>query len=137
MESLPPTEENIQKLAALIKELIQKKNTSSPIIAELLGTEPNSLKDWCYVASATLYQYFDGKNLTLYRKKDIADKFHWWCITDSGTVIDITADQYSIEGQPIPSDDPDDAERSNLMGFPSYKKKVQKLMAELHDQLQT
>ena len=54
-------------------------------------------------------------------------------MTDSGTVIDITADQYSIEGQPIPSDDPEDAERSNLMGFPSYKKKVQKLMAELHD----
>ena len=76
MESLPPTEENIQKVAAFIKELIQKKNTSSPIIAELLGTEPNSLKDWCYVVSATLYQYFDGKNLTLYRKKDIADKFH-------------------------------------------------------------
>lgn len=98
---------------------------------DLIGEKPNPFKGECYVASALVYTIFDGKGLTLYRKKDFENKFHWWIKTNEGVTIDITADQYLIQGQDVPSSSYENAEASKPMWFPSYKKRVAKMMDEL------
>jgi hypothetical protein len=98
---------------------------------ELLGEKPNPFKGMCYVASALLYELYGGKNMTLYRKKDYSGQYHWWIKTDDGTTIDITAEQYELEGREVPSASYDGAEIAKPMWFPSYKKRIAALRKEL------
>ena len=103
----------------------------------MLDVKPNTMKGKCYIASAALYQFFDGNNLNLYRKKDIAGEYHWWCITDDGIVIDITSSQYEIEGLPIPSQSITGAEKMKPLWFPSLKDKVSYIIKETRKMLVT
>ena len=86
----------IIKRAALIKKVIASKGYTNPL-AEMLGERPNPFKGMCYVASALLYELFDGEGMTLYRKKDYSGQYHWWIKTDDGDTIDITFDSATIE----------------------------------------
>ena len=122
----------IIKRAALIKKVIASKGYTNPL-AEMLGERPNPFKGMCYVASALLYELFDGEGMTLYRKKDYSGQYHWWIKTDDGDTIDITAEQYECEGRKAPSSSYDGAEIAKLMWFPSYKKRIAVLRQELED----
>jgi hypothetical protein len=133
MSKLPATTENIKKTAELIYALIYAQHSTSDILADLLGVKPNVMKGKCYVASVALYEYFEGNNLTLYRKKDIAGEYHWWCITDDGVTIDITRSQYDIEGLPTPSADIHGAEKMKPLWYPNMKDKVNRLLTLIEE----
>ena len=124
----------IIKRAALIKKVIASKGYTNPL-AEMLGERPNPFKGMCYVASALLYELFDGEGMTLYKKKDYKDDYHWWIKMDSGETIDITAEQYTLEGKEVPSSSYDGAVVAKLMWFPSYKKRIAVLRQELQEYL--
>lgn len=136
MTKLPATTENIEKVAELIKTLIYAQHSTSDILADMLGTKPNVMKGKCYVASVALYEYFGGENLTLYRKKDIAGEYHWWCITDDGITIDITSSQYKIESLPIPSEDINGAEKMKPLWYPNMKKKVNRMLLLIQESIE-
>lgn len=120
--------------ASIIRNVIAEKALINPL-AEMLGEKPNPFKKMCYVASALLYELYDGNGMTLYRKKDYKDEYHWWIRTDEGDTIDITAEQYIIEGKEVPSSSYDRAEIAKPMWFPSYKKRISVLKDELMEYL--
>ena len=116
--------------ASIIRNVIAERASINPL-AEMLGEKPNPFKKMCYVASALLYELYDGKGMTLYRKKDDGGEYHWWIKTDAGDTIDITKEQYTIEGREVPSSSYDGAEIAKPMWFPSYKKRIAALKEEL------
>jgi hypothetical protein len=116
--------------ASRIRDIISSKGKQNTLM-EMLGEKPNPFKGMCYVASALLYGLYDGKNMTLYRKKDYSGQYHWWIKTDDGTTIDMTREQYEIEGKEVPSASYDGAEIAKPMWFPSYKKRIAALKTEL------
>ena len=122
-----------QLLAVFIRNTILMRTSPNEIMRQL-ELIPNPFYGECYVASALLYEMFDGKNMQLYKKKDYKYEYHWWIkLVDTGEIIDITAEQYSIDKKPCPSADTDGAIKAELMWFPSYKKRVAKLKKELLD----
>ena len=136
MRTYPYNIEAIKVCASYIKELIKTKLITNALM-EAIGEVANPLKGWCYVACALLYQKFNGEGMNLYKMKDDNDIFHWWIVLDaSGEVIDITREQYEIEGLLPPYENKTSSniiEKASLMGFNSYKKKV----AALEEELQT
>ena len=122
---------NPSLLAVFIRNTILMRTSPNELMRQL-ELIPNPFYGQCYVASALLYEMFDGKNMELWKKKDYKDEFHWWIkLVDTGEIIDITAEQYSIDKKPCPSDDTDGAVKAELMWFPSYKKRVKQLKKEL------
>ena len=120
--------------ASIIRTVIELRGKQNPLMA-MLDEKPNPFKGMCYVASALLYELFEGKGMTLYRKKDYKDEYHWWIKTDEGDTIDITAEQYILEGKEVPSSSYDGAEIAKPMWFPSYKKRINILKDELMEYL--
>ena len=122
-----------QLLAVFIRNTILMRTAPNELMRQL-ELIPNPFYGQCYVCSALLYEMLDGKNMELWKKKDYKNEFHWWIkLVDSGEIIDITAEQYSIDKKPCPSADTDGAVKAELMWFPSYKKRVAKLKKELMD----
>lgn len=119
----------LENTATIITYCIQNREKPNALMV-LLGEKPNPFKGMCYVASALLYQLYDGKGLTLYKKKDYSGQYHWWIRTDDGKTIDMTAEQYIIEGKEVPSLSYENAEVSKPMWFPSYKKRIEVLKKE-------
>ena len=120
-----------QLLAVFIRNTILMRTAPNELMRQL-ELIPNPFYGECYVCSALLYEMLDGKNMELWKKKDYKNEFHWWIkLVDSGEIIDITAEQYSIDKKPCPSADTDGAVKAELMWFPSYKKRVAKLKKEL------
>ena len=136
MKTYPYKKEAIEVCALYIQEIIKGKLVTNALM-EAIGEVANPLKGWCYVACALLYQKFNGEGMNLYKMKDDNDIFHWWIVLDaSGEVIDITREQYEIEGLLPPYENKTSSniiEKASLMGFNSYKKKV----AALEEELQT
>ena len=127
----PKTDELIIT-ASKIRDVIARRGNQNGLMV-ILGEQPNPFKGMCYVASALLYTLYDGSNMTLYKKKDYQGSFHWWIRTDDGVTIDITKEQYEIDGKETPSISYDGAVPSKLMWFPSYKKRIEILKQELAD----
>ena len=120
--------------AKCIRNVISERAETNPLM-EMLDEKPNPFRNMCYVASALLYELFDGKGVTLYKKKDYKDDYHWWIRTDDGETIDITAEQYSIDGKEVPSMSYEGAVVAELMWYPSYKKRIAVLKEELKEYL--
>jgi len=120
--------------ALYIKEIIKTKLVTNALMQQI-GEVANPLKGWCYVSCSLLYQKFDGQGMKLYKMKDVTDTYHWWIVLDDGEeIIDITREQYEIEGAVPPYEYESGVnvrERASLMGFQSYKKKVYALDEEL------
>ena len=59
----------------------------------------NPTGGWCWFASGTLHRFF-YKDFDLYKAvcKINPDTFHWWLQDKSGNVIDLTEEQYLING---------------------------------------
>lgn len=117
-------------IASSIKEVIREKGQSNALM-DLLNEKPNPFKGMCYVASMVLYDIFEGKDMDLYKKRDYNGDYHWWIKMKDGRTIDITEDQYIIEGKEVPSTSKDGAILSKPMWFPSYKKRISVLKDEL------
>ena len=136
MKTYPYKKEAIEVCALYIKELIKTKLVTNALM-EAIGEVANPLKGYCYVACALLYQKFNGQGMNLHKIKDNNDIFHWFIVLSaSGEIIDITREQYEIEGLLPPYEDKSSSnivEKASLMGFNSYKKKV----AALEEELQT
>ena len=122
-----------QLLAVFIRNTILMRTAPNELMRQL-DIINNPFMGECYIASALLYEMLDGKNMELWKKKDYRNEFHWWIkLIDTGEIIDITAEQYTIDKKPCPSTDTDTdgAVKAELMWFPSYKKRVAKLKKEL------
>ena len=144
MGIIPPTTENIQKAAELIRKHYYETSPSINPLQEMMGETPNPLKGKCYIASAVLYMVFDKEGMTLWRCEDTAipskkknpQRYHWWVITDDGVRIDITEEQYSIEGRqsPATSDNPT-IQKMDLLWYPSLADKVKSLTTKIKGQM--
>jgi hypothetical protein len=121
---------SIEFIASSIKEVIRRRGETNALM-DLLGEKPNPFKGMCYVATMVLYEIFEGKGMSLYKKKDYKGEYHWWIKMDDGRTIDITAEQYTIEGKEVPSSSYNGAILSKPMWFPSYKKRILVLKNEL------
>ena len=131
--TLDPTDKNIEIISNAIYQVI-KNRAPENALSQMLDVKPNPFKQQCYVATALLYEYFNGQRMTLYKKKDLTDQYHWWIKTDADITIDITAEQYLIEGLESPSSNYEGSIKDpKLMWFPSYKKRIKKLKEELTD----
>ena len=129
-----PTDKNIETISNAIYQTIKNRQPENAL-SQMLEVEPNPFKNQCYVATALLYEWFKGQRMTLYKKKDLTNQYHWWIKTDAGKTIDITADQYLLEGLETPSSNYEGATNAELMWFPSYKKRIKKLRDELEEYL--
>ena len=130
------TSKNLQILANTIKNtiILRDKNT---YLQDFAGRVCNPLKGECYVASAFLYDLVGGKNVSLYKTLDCNNQYHW-CIKDiRGEIFDITGEQYSLEGMPIPSFSNGTDIKSYKLGFSSYKKRVMRLELEFLEYIKT
>jgi hypothetical protein len=121
---------SIEFIVSSIKEVIRRRGETNALM-DLLGEKPNPFKGMCYVATMVLYEIFEGKGMSLYKKKDYKGEYHWWIKMDDGRTIDITAEQYTIEGKEVPSSSYNGAILSKPMWFPSYKKRILVLKNEL------
>ena len=130
LADIPQDKEGIEFIAAQIYIKLVGDSADNAL-ADMLGVKPNPLKGKCYEASALMYDIFGSKLLTLYRKKDFEGIYHWWCIDKWNRVIDITAEQYEIEGHEVPSSNMENAEKQYPMSFMSYRKKVNILKGNL------
>lgn len=63
-------------IANHIRDVINTRGFVNPLM-EMLGEKPNPFRNMCYVASALLYELFNGECMTLYKKKDYKDDYHW------------------------------------------------------------
>ena len=144
MSAIPPTLENIQKAASLIKEYYYETSPSINALQSFLDETPNPLKSKCYICSATIQRIFGKENISLWRCEDEAipkgrkhpERFHWWCVTKDGETIDVTEEQYTIEGRLSPAAiDGVEKEEMNELWFPSLKDKVFTLTTLISEQL--
>jgi len=133
MSAIPPTLENIQKAVSLIKEYYYETSPSINPLQSFLEETPNPLKGKCYICSATIQRIFGKENISLWRCEDEAipkskkhpQRFHWWCVTKDGVIIDVTEEQYTIEGRLSPAAiDGVEKEERNELWYPTLKDKV-------------
>lgn len=122
-------------MAEAIKQVLVNREQVT-YMQKLLGYKSNPLKNQCYVASKLLYDIFDGCGIELFKKKDAYDKWHYWIKTDSGETIDITSEQYVIEGLEVPSSSYDGAIEAESLWYPSYKDRIAKLLDELREYIE-
>ena len=128
--NIKPTSRNLKILAKAIKQVLINRDETT-YMQELLGYKSNPLKNECYVASKLLYDMMRGNGISLYKKKDAYDKWHYWLKTDEGETIDITAEQYVIDGVEVPSSSYKDALEAETLWYPSYKDRIKQLHSEL------
>lgn len=91
----------------------------------------NPMFGHCHTASGCLYKIFGSQSLHMYRALDPDGIWHWWVSDRDGTVIDLTADQYTERtvrqlyrhGQ-----------KSTMLGF-SYRVRVIQLLERLYGEL--
>lgn len=59
----------------------------------------NKTRGWCYLLSGTLHRFF-YKDWDMYRTecKLIEGDFHWWLQDKEGNIIDLTEEQYILNG---------------------------------------
>ena len=106
---LPATIENISSVAdgrlfvnySKIKDGNQYKDGSGDVFSKDTRYQNvnNPTGGWCWFASGTLHRFF-YKDFDLYKAvcKINPDTFHWWLQDKSGNVIDLTEEQYLING---------------------------------------
>ena len=111
---------------------------SSKLIEEVLSKEdkPNPYKGECYIASALLYEMYDGDYMHFCRKLDCYDQYHWWIYYNDGVNkrhIDMTSKQYYIENVDCPSDDMHGIGIANKLPYSSYKKRIKRLREKVEE----
>jgi len=105
---------------------------SSKLIEEVISKEdkPNPYKGECYIASALLYEMYEGDYMHFCRKLDCYGDYHWWIYYNDGVHkghIDMTSKQYYIENEPCPSDNEAGIGIADRLTYKSYKKRIQAL----------
>ena len=113
-----------------IRNCIKQRGINA--LQTLIGEDTNPFKDECIPASYLLYEVYKNMGMKLFKKRDYKNNYHWWNKIGE-TTIDITKEQYTLEGKPVPSDDYTDATKERPMNFPSYWKRVEKLKVEMKE----
>jgi hypothetical protein len=80
--------EAVQK--ALTPELLKKTYVE--------GNKNNPTFGHCYVATEALYYLLGDESFKPCRARDVEGIVHWWLQNDKGTILDPTAEQYTIRG---------------------------------------
>ena len=62
----------------------------------------NPMAGHCHTATGCLYKIFGSKNIKLYRVLDDEKIWHWWAVDRSCNLIDLTSEQYTSIGKPLP-----------------------------------
>jgi hypothetical protein len=83
----------------------------------------NPMYGHCYHSSATLKHYYP--NLKLNKGLDWEGQWHWWCVDEEGNIIDITSEQYTSIGKPLPYNESIEAKE---LWQGSYKDRVKRLI---------
>lgn len=90
----------------------------------------NPMYGHCYHSSAVLKHFHP--DLKLNKGLDWEGEWHWWCVDEDGTIIDITKEQYTSIGKPLPYDEAIEAKE---LWQGTYKDRVRRLIkaVEMHD----
>ena len=132
MRKIDGNNRTMERLMTKKLNYFQQIIASSKLIEEVLSKEdkPNPYKGECYIASALLYEMYDGDYMHFCRKLDCYDQYHWWIYYNDGVNkrhIDMTNKQYYIENVDCPSDDMHGIGIANKLPYSSYKKRIQRL----------
>ena len=94
----------------------------------------NPYEGMSYVASVVLKNLV-GIKVILWKVKDQNRKFHWWCETKDGEVLDLTSKQYSLNNIGVPSSGmvAKLKEQGRRTSFPFHKKIEEQLMAIIEE----
>jgi hypothetical protein len=84
----------------------------------------NHMLGHCHTASGCLYYIFGSKHLHMYRALDQSNIWHWWVQDRSGTIIDLTAQQYTATYVVTLYKQ---REKASMLGF-SYRTRVLELV---------
>jgi len=90
----------------------------------------NPMYGHCYHSSATLKWFYP--HLKLHKGRDWEEQWHWWCVDVDGTIIDITAEQYTSVQKPLPYSAGMEVKE---LWQRTYKNRVKRLIraVEMHD----
>ena len=90
----------------------------------------NPYEGMSYVASVVLKNLATSKVIS-WKLKDQNRRFHWWCETKNGEVIDLTSKQYSLNNIGVPSSGMAARlkEQGRRTGFPNQKILEEQMMA--------
>ena len=118
--TLDYNKENFEIIKGLILE-----NLSADLLPKkwVSKNQHNLMFGHCHTSSGCLQKVFGSNNITMYRGLDDENLYHWWVVDKDGTLIDLTADQYTSKGRIPPYDV---GEKSQMLGF-SYKLRVKEL----------
>lgn len=131
IKEIPATREATHLIAGLIYKVLYGDTPETNILADMLGTKPNPLKGKCYEATCTMYKIFGSKIVELWRCPDVYGDFHWFCTNKWGDLIDITAEQYTIEGHKSPAENKNEWSKQYPLSFMSMRKRVDKVYGKI------
>ena len=86
----------------------------------------------CHTASGVLYMFFGPKNMHMYRALDDEGLYHWWVVDRKKRIIDLTSDQYTLLGRPLPYEQ---GQKCGMLGF-GYKERVKVLFTRVKSDLE-
>tara|TARA_R110000782_G_scaffold4792_5_gene16743 strand:+ start:4949 stop:5350 length:402 start_codon:yes stop_codon:yes gene_type:complete len=84
----------------------------------------NPMFGHCHTASGCLQKIFGTKTIKMHRALDDENIYHWWCVDINGTVIDLTAKQYTDFNRNPPYEN---GTKMGMLGF-GYRKRVLSLL---------
>ena len=117
--------DNLKTVSELIRQNLTEKYLTEPFQPD------NPLRGFCYVATQAIYYLMDTDRLESWSGVDASSVTHWWLADrDTGEIIDLTADQYSV----LDFDPPYDVGRKRTWyGFRPF---IQKRTMDLIHQIQ-
>ena len=72
-----------------------------------------------------------SKIVELWRCPDVYGDFHWFCTNKWGDLIDITAEQYTIEGHKSPAENKNEWAKQYPLSFPGMRKRVDRVYGKI------
>jgi hypothetical protein len=117
--------DNLKTVSELIRQNLTEKYLTEPLQRD------NPLRGFCYIATQSIYYLMDTDRLESWSGVDASSVTHWWLADrDTGEIIDLTADQYSV----LDFDPPYDVGRKRTWyGFRPF---IQKRTMDLIHQIQ-
>lgn len=125
-------EENLKRVSAAIKnnltiDLIPKKMRHRNIFGNTNGTYGH-----CHTVCGVLQKIFGSKIISVWRSQDDEGLYHWWAVDKDGKIIDLTADQYTLNGKVPPYET---GQKTVLLGYYRNKRKVSILLERVKAEL--
>lgn len=92
-----------QKNLKLVSDCIKRNLTPDLLPKKWLDRNKNNpMAGHCHTATGCLFKIFGSKNIKLYRVLDDEKVWHWWAVDNDFNIIDLTSEQYTLIGKPLP-----------------------------------